>query len=91
MLQNLIDSDWDRRNTIPTLAYFSEMVISRFKSYIDKNLIKQAEAFLKDEGRFHIQSKYSEYIEKAKESDFAIPKFYGVCVSETVSLLNDMF
>ena len=91
ILQNLIDSDWDRRNTIPTLACFSEMVISRFKSYIDKNLIKQAEAFLKDEGRFHIQSKYSEYIGKAKESDFAIPKFYGVCISETVSLLNDMF
>ena len=91
ILQTLLELDWNKRNTIPTLECFSEMVIGKFKSNIEDNVINKAEAFLKDEGRFHIQSKYSEYIEKAKESDFAIPKFYGVCVSETVSLLNDMF
>ena len=91
ILQAMLESDWERRNTTPTLEYFLEMVTSRFKSNIDDNTIKQAEAFLKDEGRFHIQSKYSEYIEKAKEGDLAIPKFYEVCVSETVSLLNNMF
>jgi len=91
ILQAMLESDWERRNTIPTLECFSKMVTSRFKSDIDDNTIKQAEAFLKDEGQFHIQSKYNEYIRKANEGYFAIPKFYGVCVSETVSLLNDMF
>ena len=91
MLQAMLNVDWEIRNTIPTLDCFSKMSVSRFKSRLDDNHIKQAEAFLQDEGRFYIQSKYSEYIEKAKESDFAIPKFYGVCISETVSFLNDMF
>lgn len=91
ILQAMLKSDWESRNTVPTLECFSEMVTSRFKSDIDDNMVKQAETFLKGEGRFHIQSRYSEYIEKAKEGDLAIPKFYGVCVSETVSLLNDMF
>ena len=91
ILQNLLDLDWNKRNTIPTLECFSEMVINRFTNGVDETATDQAKVFLKDEGRFHIQSKYNEYIEKAKESDFAIPKFYGVCVSETVSLLNDIF
>ena len=91
ILQNLLDLDWKKRNTIPTLDCFSEMVINRFTNGVDEIATDQAKVFLKDEGRFHIQSKYNEYIEKAKESDFAVPKFYGVCVSETVSLLNDMF
>ena len=90
MLQAMLNADWERRNTIPSLDCFTKMVIGKFKSEIDENYIKQAEAFLQDEGRFHIQDKYSEYIEKAKEGDLVIPKFYGVCISETVSLLNDM-
>lgn len=90
ILQTLLDFDWSNRNTIPTLESFSEMVISHFKSKIEESAMTQAEAFLKDEGRFHIQDNYNKYIAKAKESDFAIPKFYGVCISETVSLLNDM-
>jgi len=91
ILKTMLESDWEKRNAIPTLECFSAMVTNRFKSKINENTINQAEAFLKDEGRFHIQSKYSEYIEKAKDGDFAIPKFYGVCVSEMLSLLNDMF
>ena len=78
ILQTMLNADWERRNTIPTLDGFAEMVIGRFKSGFDENDIKQADVFLKDEGQFHIQSNYNEYVEKAKEGDFAIPKFYGI-------------
>ena len=75
IFQAILGSYWESRNTVPTLECFSEMVTSRFKSDIYDNTVKQAEIFLKDEGRFHIQSRYSEYIEKAKEGDLVYRNF----------------
>ena len=91
ILIDKLNADWKTRNTIPALEAFSEMVISKFKSDIDKNDSHRAQRFLDDEGAWHIRCKYNEFIDKTKENKLPIPMFYGVCLSETVSFLKEVF
>lgn len=91
ILERLLTLDWEKRNTVPTIEEFSEMVISRFVCDIDPKLQKQADIFLSDEGPYHIRRKYKEYLEQLHEQQITTPMFYGRCVSEAVFFLRDMF
>ena len=91
ILESMLKSDWEMRHTVPTFRFFSETVGNRFKRSMDESTMKQAEIFLENEGRFHIQNKYNEYVEKSKNEELSIPMFYGMCVSETVFFLKNLF
>ena len=91
ILQSKLSADWEKRNTIPSLECFSEMVIIKFKHNLDENTAQKAEEFLEDEGAYHIRNKYLECVKIASECASEIPKFYGPHVSEAAFLLGVMF
>ena len=92
ILEEKLSIDWDKRNTIPSLREFTDVVSMHMISLMCNESPENVIAFThSDEGQFYIQGKYKEYIAKCDKTTLTIPMLRGKCAREAAYFIKDLY